>query len=187
MTRRTAAADGDDDDESTTKPRKPAVVRSSKRARRAPKAVYDNDFEAHEIQNVRRLFVSSSSLFLSLETFTTTRVPLEIRNNNKTTDDDTKQLSFCLGAFFPSFLGFLLRVQMLMMMRFLDGSIWCYNNNNNNNNRQSKRLKSWRTLERTGAKSHSRRVFTRPRRNSKTRLHTSARFNPKQNSTGFVK
>ena len=25
----------------------------SKRARRAPKAVYDNDFEAHEIQNVR--------------------------------------------------------------------------------------------------------------------------------------
>ena len=75
MTRRTAAAaDGDDDDESTTKPRKPAVVRSSKRARRAPKAVYDNDFEAHEIQNVRRLFfVSSSSLFLSLETFTTTR------------------------------------------------------------------------------------------------------------------
>lgn len=63
MTRRTAA-DGGDDDESTTKPRKPAVVRSSKRARRAPKAVYDNDFEAHEIQNVR--LVSSSSLFLSL-------------------------------------------------------------------------------------------------------------------------
>ena len=95
MTRR--AADGGDDDESTTKPRKPAVVRSSKRARRAPKAVYDNDFEAHEIQNVRRLFVSSSSLFLSLETFTTTRVPLEIRNNNKTTDDD--DITFFLAAF----------------------------------------------------------------------------------------
>ena len=93
MTRRTAA-DGDDD-ESTTKPRKPAVVRSSKRARRAPKAVYDNDFEAHEIQNVR--LVSSSSLFLSLETFTTTRVPLEIRNNNKTTDDD--DITFFLAAF----------------------------------------------------------------------------------------
>ena len=90
MTRRTAA-DGDDD-ESTTKPRKPAVVRSSKRARRAPKAVYDNDFEAHEIQNVRLV---SSSLFLSLET-TTTRVPLEIRNNNKTTDDD---IPFFLAAF----------------------------------------------------------------------------------------
>ena len=97
MTRRTAAADGDDDDESTTKPRKPAVMRSSKRARRAPKAVYDNDFEAHEIQNVRRLIVSSSSLFLSLETFTTTRVPLEIRNNNKTTDDD--DITFFLAAF----------------------------------------------------------------------------------------
>ena len=70
----------------------------SKRARRAPKAVYDNDFEAHEIQNVRRLFfVSSSSLFLSLETFTTTRVPLEIRNNNKTTDDD--DITFFLAAF----------------------------------------------------------------------------------------
>ena len=111
MTRRTAAADGDDDDESTTKPRKPAVVRSSKRARRAPKAVYDNDFEAHEIQNVRRLFfVSSSSLFLSLETFTTTRVPLEIRNNNKTTDDD--DITFFLAAFVFA------RVQMMMTRAF---------------------------------------------------------------------
>ena len=107
MTRRTAAADGDDD-ESTTKPRKPAVVRSSKRARRAPKAVYDNDFEAHEIQNVR--LVSSSSLFLSLETFTTTRVPLEIRNNNKTTDDD--DIPFFLAAFVFA------RVQMMMTRAF---------------------------------------------------------------------
>ena len=32
----------------------PPPPRASKRARRAPKAVYDNDFEAHEIQNVRR-------------------------------------------------------------------------------------------------------------------------------------
>jgi hypothetical protein len=108
MTRR--AADGGDD-ESTTKPRKPAVVRSSKRARRAPKAVYDNDFEAHEIQNVRRLFVSSSSLFLSLETFTTTRVPLEIRNNNnKMTDDD--DIPFFLAAFVFA------RVQMMMTRAF---------------------------------------------------------------------
>lgn len=41
----------------------------SKRARRAPKAVYDNDFEAHEIQNVRvdSFFTSfSSSCFCSL-------------------------------------------------------------------------------------------------------------------------
>lgn len=41
----------------------------SKRARRAPKAVYDNDFEAHEIQNVRvdSFFTSfSSSCFSSL-------------------------------------------------------------------------------------------------------------------------
>ena len=32
----------------------PPPPRASKRARRAPKAVYDNDFEAHEIQNVRK-------------------------------------------------------------------------------------------------------------------------------------
>ena len=41
----------------------------SKRARRAPKAVYDNDFEAHEIQNVRvdSFFTTfSSSCFCSL-------------------------------------------------------------------------------------------------------------------------
>jgi hypothetical protein len=41
----------------------------SKRARRAPKAVYDNDFEAHEIQNVSvdSFFTSfSSSCFSSL-------------------------------------------------------------------------------------------------------------------------
>ena len=41
----------------------------SKRARRAPKAVYDNDFEAHEIQNVRvdSFFTTfSSSYFCSL-------------------------------------------------------------------------------------------------------------------------
>jgi len=34
----------------------PPPPRASKRARRAPKAVYDNDFEAHEIQNVRETF-----------------------------------------------------------------------------------------------------------------------------------
>ena len=36
----------------------------SKRARRAPKAVYDNDFEAHEIQDVR--VDSFFIIFLSL-------------------------------------------------------------------------------------------------------------------------
>ena len=49
----------------------------SKRARRAPKAVYDNDFEAHEIQNVSGvvfciIFIIScfcSSLLLSRERF----------------------------------------------------------------------------------------------------------------------
>ena len=49
----------------------PLPPRASKRARRAPKAVYDNDFEAHEIQNVRkrelfRRFVNVSFLSLSL-------------------------------------------------------------------------------------------------------------------------
>jgi len=47
----------------------------SKRARRAPKAVYDNDFEAHEIQNVSGvvfyiifiIMFCSSSLLLSRE------------------------------------------------------------------------------------------------------------------------
>ena len=176
MTRRTAA-DGGDDDESTTKPRKPAVVRSSKRARRAPKAVYDNDFEAHEIQNVR--LVSSSSLFLSLSRplrrraclwrfviatkrlTTTTSLSSSRRFCARANDDDAR---------FLNIMGRLVLQQQ-----------------QTTNNRQSKRLKSWRTLERTGAKSHSRRFFTRPKRNSKTRLHTSARFNPKQNSTGFVK
>ena len=49
----------------------PPPPRASKRARRAPKAVYDNDFEAHEIQNVRkrelfRRFVNVSFLSLTL-------------------------------------------------------------------------------------------------------------------------
>jgi hypothetical protein len=67
MTRRTTTTvlDGD---ESTT-PRKPAV-RSSKRARRAPKAVYDNDFEAHEIQNVMlHLYAISSAFFFDFFSF----------------------------------------------------------------------------------------------------------------------
>jgi len=74
MTRRTTTADGD---ESTT-PRKPAV-RSSKRARRAPKAVYDNDFEAHEIQNVMlHLYAISSVLLLRLFFFSLSLLPLEM-------------------------------------------------------------------------------------------------------------
>ena len=67
MTRRTTTAF--DGDESTVTPRKPAV-RSSKRARRAPKAVYDNDFEAHEIQNVMlHLYAISSAFFFDFFSF----------------------------------------------------------------------------------------------------------------------
>jgi hypothetical protein len=35
-------------------------MRASKRIRRAPKDVYDNDFEAHEIQDVRETYSFSS-------------------------------------------------------------------------------------------------------------------------------
>ena len=56
-----------------------------------------------------------------------------------------------------------------------------------NTNRQSKRLKSSRTRERTGRKSHSLRFFTRPRRSSRTRSRTYARYNRKRKSLEFVK
>jgi hypothetical protein len=53
--------------------------------------------------------------------------------------------------------------------------------------RQSKRPESSRTLERTGRKSHSHRFFTRPRRSSRTRSRTYARYNRKRKSLEFAK